>query len=121
MTSFFATIEADIAAVEAWVGKSSVGAEIVTAVNGAWSAFESALASNAGTVFKTMVEAALAGLATGGEAGAISAAVAAGRTAVQAAGVNVTTATLSYLSAHATATVTTNAAAAIANGTPTAA
>ena len=122
MTSFFATVEADIAAVESWItNSSSLGAELVTVVNGAWSAFEAAAESNAGTIFKTMVTAALGGLATGGEAGAITASLAAGRAALQAAGVNVTTATLSYLSAHATATVTTNAAAAIANGTPTAA
>ena len=121
MTSFFATVEADIAAVESWItNSSSLGAELVTVVNGAWSAFEAAAESNAGTIFKTMVTAALGGLATGGEAGAITAALTSGRAALQAAGANVTTATLSYLSAQATATATSGASAAVANGTPTA-
>ena len=121
MTSFFSTVEADIAAVESWItNSSSLGAELVTVVNGAWSAFEAAAESNAGTIFKTMVTAALGGLATGGEAGAITAALDAGRAALQAAGANVTTATLSYLSAHAAATATSGASAAVATGTPTA-
>lgn len=121
LISFFATVEDDVKRVETWLAGTSWGQDLITIVTAAVNEFETSLGANSKAVFQAMVTAALGGLATGGIPGAEAAALAAGEQGVQAAGVKIATDTLAVVANHAATTARTNAAAAVAAGTPIAA